>query len=140
MIVLDTDVVSELMKRAPQSQVIDWLNSHAVDSIWTTAIAIFEIWFGIEMLERGPKRQVLKLAFERARETILEHRVLPFDEAAATQAATIGTNARRSGRTVEIRDLQIAAIASVRRATLATRNVRHFEHLGIRLVDPWSAP
>ncbi len=140
MIVLDTNVVSELMTERPDAPVVRWFGTQPSESIWTTAVTIFESWFGIELLAHGRRRRGLEAAFERGLGLILEHRVLPFDETAARQAGTLAAAAHRTGRPFEIRDVQIAAIASVRRATLATRNVRHFEHLGIRMVDPWSAP
>ena len=87
----------------------------------------------------GRRRDRLYGAFDRAIDEILSGRVLPFDRTAAETAAVIAAKQRQIGRPVEIRDVQIAGITAARKATLATRNTRHFENLGIILVDPWHA-
>jgi toxin FitB len=142
MVILDTNILSALMRDRPEPPVVAWLDGLAPESIWTTAVTTFEIRFGLERLPRGRRRTRLEGDFERLIEEDLERRVLPFDHAAAVEAAGIAMAARASGRTVEIQDVQIAGIARSRRATLATRNRRHFGDAGIPLVDPWqpSAP
>ncbi len=139
MIVLDTNVVSALMRREPDPIVVAWLDRVPAESIWTTAITIFEIRLGLEILAAGRRRRELEEAFAKALEEDLENRVLPLDQAAAQAAGRIAAERRRAGRTVEIRDVQIAGIVAVRKATLATGNLRHFEGCGLVLVDPWSA-
>lgn len=139
MILLDTNVLSALMRREADPAVVAWLDSQPPESIWTTAITVFEIRFGIEILERGRRRKNLEDAFAKALEEDFEGRVLVFDQAAAEAAAAIAAEQRRAGRPVEIRDVEIAGIAAARKATLATRNTRHFEGTGIALIDPWSA-
>jgi toxin FitB len=109
------------------------------ESVWTTTITIFEIRFGLALLTPGRRRDRLDEAFDRAIDEILGGRVLPFDRSAAEAAAAIAARQRQIGRPVEKRDVQIAGIAAARKATLATRNARHFESLGIILVDPWRA-
>jgi predicted nucleic acid-binding protein len=136
-ILLDTNVLSALMRRAPDPAVITWLDSQAAESIWTTTITTFEILFGIGILTDGRKKRDLSAAFIKAMDEDLEGRLLPFDHAAAQAAAGIAAEGRRRGRPVEIRDVQIAGIAQARNATLATRNTRHFTGFGIRLIDPW---
>ena len=138
MIVLDTNVISALMLREPDPNVVAWLDGLPAESIWTTSITVFEVRLGLEILEAGRRRLQLEEAFERALEEDFEGRVLPFDVAAAQAAGRIAADRRRAGRTVEIRDVQIAGIAKARRATLATRNTRHFEGCGVVLVDPWA--
>src|SRR6266478_5930799 len=91
----------------------------------------------MELLAPGRRRDRLFAAFDRAIDEILDGRVLPFDRTAAVTAAAIAVRQRQVGRSVEIRDVQIAGIAAARKATLATRNTRHFADLGITLVDPW---
>lgn len=139
MILLDTNVLSALMLREPDSRVVDWLDGQAPESIWTTAVTVFEIRFGIEMLANGRQRRRLEEVFSKALEEDFENRVLPFDQNAAQAAASIAAHQRRQGRPVEIRDVQIAGIASACKATLATRNTRHFQSLGIQLIDPWKS-
>jgi hypothetical protein len=138
-ILLDTNVISAVMQRHADAAVVTWLDAQPPESIWTTSITVFEIRFGLEILESGRRRRSLEGAFERMLEEDLEGRVVPFDDAAAHAAARIAAERRRIGRTIEIRDVQIAGIAAARRAAIATRNVRHFEGLGPALIDPWSA-
>lgn len=140
MILLDTNVLSALMRRESDPAVVTWLDDQPAESIWTTAITVFEIRFGLEILARGRRRRLLEDAFAQALEEDFEGRVLPFDQTAALAAAAIAAKQRGAGRPVEIRDVQIAGIASARKAALATRNTRHFTDFGIPLVNPWAAP
>jgi predicted nucleic acid-binding protein len=107
--------------------------------VWTTAITVFEIRFGLELLAPGRRRRQLEAAFMRALEEDFEGRILSFDDEAAAEAARRGAQRRAAGKSVDFRDVEIAGIVAARRATLATRNVRHFRDLGIELVDPWAA-
>ncbi|MCG6122953.1 MAG: PIN domain-containing protein [Microvirga sp.] len=138
MILLDTNVLSALMRRESDPAVITWLDVQPPESIWTTAVTVFEIRYGLEILARGHRRSVLEDAFASALDADLEGRVLAFDHAAADAAAIIAARQREAGRPVEIRDVLIAGIAAARRAALATRNTRHFEGTGITLIDPWA--
>lgn len=139
MIILDTNVFYALMRREPDGAVVEWLDSQPPESIWTTSVTVFEVLFGLGILAAGRRRRSLETTFRQALAEDLEGRVLPFDEPAADAAATIAAAGRREGRPVEIRDVQIAGIAASRRASLATRNLSHFEGLGLDLVDPWCA-
>lgn len=137
MILLDTNVLSALMRQETDPVVVTWLDGQPPQSIWTTAITVFEIRFGLEILPDGRRRRRLEEAFVKALEEDFDGRVLLFDQPAALAASVIAAEQRRQGRQGEIRDIQIAAIAAARKATLATRNIRHFEGIGITLVDPW---
>ncbi len=137
MILLDTNVLSALMQRDPDAVILAWLDGLPAESVWTTSVTVCEVRFGLELLAAGRRRRCLEEAFTKALEEDFEGRVLPFDQAAAGSAAMIAAKQRRAGRPVEIRDVQIAGIAAARKATLATRNVRHFEGLGLAIVDPW---
>ena len=137
MILLDTNVLSAMMRVAAEPIVERWLDAQPAESVWTTTITIFEIHFGLALLAPSRRRDRLSDAFDRAIHEVLDNRVLPFDASAAESAAAIAARQRQIGRSVEIRDVQIAGIASARKATLATRNTRHFAELGIILVDPW---
>lgn len=139
MIILDTNVVSALMRDEPDPSVVAWLDGLPPESIWTTSITVFEVRLGLEILAAGKRRRQLEEAFAKALEEDFEGRVLPFDQSAAQAAGRISAERRRVGRTIEIRDVQIAGIVSVRKATLATRNTRHFQGCGLVLDDPWSA-
>jgi predicted nucleic acid-binding protein len=139
MIILDTNVLSALMHTAPEVSVVAWLDDQPAESVWITSITLFEARFGLALLPTGRRRQSLEAAFTRLLEEDLENRVLDFDCAAATAAASIAAERQKAGRPVDMRDTQIAGIALARRATLATRNVRHFGDLKVRIVDPWVA-
>lgn len=139
MIVLDTNVLSALMLHEPDPIVVSWLDILPPESVWTTAVTVFEVRMGLEILPAGRRRDQLEESFAKALEEDFENRVLPFDQPAADAAGRIAAERRRAGRPVEIRDVQIAGIARARKATLATRNVRHFEGCGVLLINPWSA-
>lgn len=139
MIILDTNVISALMRSEPDPVVVRWLDGLPPESLWITAITVFEVRLGLEVLAAERRRRLLEAAFAAALEEDFEGRVLPFDQAAAQTAGQLAAERRRSGRTVEIRDVQIAGIAKARKSAVATRNLRHFEGLGLDLLDPWSA-
>lgn len=131
-------VLSALMQDRPDASVAAWMDSKPVESLWTTAVTVFEIRFGLALLPEGRRRRQLERDFERTLAEDLENRVLPFDQPAAAASAEIAARKRAIGRQLEIRDVQIAGIARARKAMLATRNLRHFEGAGVPLVDPWS--
>jgi predicted nucleic acid-binding protein len=139
MIILDTNVVSALMQQAADPVVVAWLDRQPLESVWTTAVTVFEVHFGLELLAPGRRRRQLEDAFAHALEEDFDGRILDFDRGAARVAASIAAHQRLGGRSIEIRDVQIAGIVTARRATLATRNTRHFADLGIALIDPWRA-
>ena len=139
MIVLDTNVISALMRQDADPIVVEWLDRQPLESIWTTVVSVFEVRFGLELLAPGRRRRRLEDAFARALDEDFEGRILPFEAQAARQAASIAARRRQAGRPIEIRDAQIAGIVLARRALLATRNVRHFADLGIALIDPWTS-
>jgi predicted nucleic acid-binding protein len=136
-IILDTNVLSALMRTAPEAAVVRWLDHQPAESIWITSITLFETRLGLALLPKGRRRQLLESAFDRLLEEDLENRVLDFDSAAATEAAALAAARQRAGRPVDMRDTQIAGIALARRSALATRNVRHFQDLSVTVIDPW---
>jgi predicted nucleic acid-binding protein len=138
-IILDTNVLSALMRAAPDPPVVAWLDRQPAESVWVTSITVFEARLGLALLPHGRRRRTLETAFGRLIEDDLEHRVLDFDEAAGAAAASLAAERQRAGRPVDLRDTSIAGIALARRATLATRNVRHFADLKVPVVDPWTA-
>jgi len=137
MIVLDTNVISELMQGKTNTLVVKWLDAQPLESIWTTSVCVFEILYGIQILEEGKRRQYLKKSFERILDQSMEGRILDFDVAAAREAASLSAKLRADGRPAEIRDVQIAGIVAARRGALVTRNTKHFLHAGISLINPW---
>jgi predicted nucleic acid-binding protein len=138
MIILDTNVLSALMTPSLNPGPLAWLDKQPAQSIWTTAVNIFESRSGIRLLPEGRRRRGLDEALDVVIEHLLADRVLPFDRAAAEAAATI-TGARvAKGINIESRDTQIAGIAVSRNAKLATRNVKDFRDLEVELIDPWT--
>ena len=138
MIILDTNVLSAMMRSVPDRAVAAWLDAQDGDAIWTTSVTVFEIELGIAQLARGRKRRQLENGFSRLLDDDLQGRVLAFDRSAARAAAALAAERERVGRPVDVRDTQIAGIAVAHRAAIATRNVRHFNDLAVPLVNPWS--
>ncbi len=138
MIILDTNVVSALMRNEPDTAVLQWLDAQPVESVWLTSITVFETRLGLARLPDGRRRQALETAFTSLLADDLENRVLVFDVPAAEQAAALAAKRQRAGRAGDFRDTQIAGIALARRATVATNNVRHFQDLATPVVDPWN--
>lgn len=139
MILLDTNVISALMQQRPDDAVVRWLDGLPAESIWTTSVTVFEVWTGLELLETSQRRRRLELAFTQLLAEDLDSRVQTFDQSAAVAAAGLAARGSREGRPVEVRDVQIAGIAVARKATLATRNIRHFRDLGVELINPWDS-
>jgi hypothetical protein len=138
MVVLDTNVLSALMHGDPSHVVAQWLDTLSPASIWTNAITVYEVRFGLETMPEGRRRRALERSFVDAMRSSVENRILLFDETAAEAAVSIALRQRRAGRPVEIRDVQIAGIVASRRAMLATGNTRHFEGVGLSLINPWN--
>lgn len=139
MIVLDTDVLSELMRPAPSPNVQGWLAAQPTTSVFTTAVAQAEILYGVTLLPAGRRRAALEQAVEDMFDEDFVGRVLPFDQAAAQAYAKIAAERREAGRPIAQFDAQIAAIARSRGAALATRNPDDFQGCGIDVINPWHA-
>ncbi len=138
MIILDTNVLSALMQANPDPVVVSWLDQVPAESVWITSVTLFEARYGLALLPKGKRRKVLSVLFEELLEKDLESRVLLFDQLAAEHAAVLAAERRKSGVTVDMRDTFIAGIVLARKATLATRNTKHFNDLQIQVVDPWA--
>jgi len=138
MIILDTNVISTLMQREPTRQVLSWLDEQPAEELWLTSVTVFEIRYGLALLPSSKRRRALDEAFTRTLEDDFDGRVLPFEVESARQAAEFAAHRRLAGRPIEFRDVEIAGIAASREASLATRNTRDFEGLGLDLVDPWT--
>lgn len=126
------------MSAEPDPGVVSWLDRQPSESIWITTITVFEARAGLASLPPSRYRSSLELSFALLLHDDLEKRVLDFDADAAVAAAELAARRRKAGRPVEVRDTEIAGIAIARRATLATRNVRHFDDLDIAVVNPWT--
>jgi predicted nucleic acid-binding protein len=138
-IVIDTNVLSSLMRQIPDGPVVEWLDRQAAESIWITSITLFETRFGLALLPKGRRRRTLEAAFDKLMVEDLEGRVLDFDRPAAEAAAMLAAERQRDGQPIDMRDTQIAGIVLARRAKLATRNVRHFSDLIVDVINPWEA-
>ena len=136
MIVLDTNVVSALMKPGDHPDIAGWLNQWPERLVRTTSITIMELNYGIHRLPFGRKRRELTESLQTLRRQYL-HEAFAFDQDAAEFTATLLANAHAVGRNLDFPDTQIAGIVLANNATLATRNIRDFEGLGLKLVNPW---
>ena len=138
MIILDTNVLSALMQQHPDPQIVAWLDDQPAESIWINSITLFEARYGLALLVSGQRKSDLQERFEQLLQDDLENRVALFDSNAATQSAQLAADRKARGRAVDIRDTFIAGIALAQRATLATRNTRHFDDLSVPVVNPWA--
>ena len=138
MIVLDTNVLSALMQQQTDAHVAAWLDRQPAELVWITSVTLFEARYGLALLASGKRQKDLQQRFEKLLQDDLENRVLQFDSSAAAHAADIAAERKARGRPVDMRDTFIAGIVLARRATLATRNLRHFDDLPVNLVNPWS--
>lgn len=139
MIVLDTNVLSDLLRPTPAPAVATWFKRQPRTQIFTTAVNEAEILYGIELMPAGKRRQSLLAALETIFAVDFTGRVLVFDSDAARAFAIIAARRRALGRPMSNADAQIAAIVQRHEATLATRDTDDFEQCGIRLIDPWLA-
>ena len=137
MIVLDTNVISELARQMPDSGVLSWLDSLEISDVVTTAITAAELRYGVARLPDGYRKRELAAVIRGILVEDFYGRVLPFDESASVRYAEIVTGRERIGRPIGIADAQIAAISRDLGAILATRNTSDFEETGIELINPW---
>jgi len=136
MIVLDTNVVSELMKPQPNESVAGWVLAQAAGDLYTTSVTLAEIHYGIERLPDGKRKELLRTTASGVFDAFGEQ-VLPFDVGAAAHYATIVTACDRLGHPINGFDAQIASICATHGSGLATRNTKDFAHAGIDLTNPW---
>lgn len=137
MILLDTNVVSEVMKTRPAETVVAWLNGQDSEKLYVSAITIGEIAYGLHILPDGKRRSGLRERFERFVALAFDQRVLAYDESAARAYCELMSERKELGLPMSIPDGQIAAIALTNRLAVATRNVPDFEHCGIDVVNPF---
>ena len=138
MIVLDTNVISELMRDSPHPEVLAWIDDQLTSAMFVTAITEAEIRTGIALLPAGKRRRGLTAAAERTFGALFSERVLAFDSEAARAYADIASGRRVAGRPISQADCQIAAIAKSQRASVATRDVHDFEGCGVDVLNPWT--
>jgi len=138
MILLDTNVISELMRPSPAPAVERWVGDQLAASLFISAITEAELRYGLALLPDGHRRRQLAVQAEAMLATDFAGRILPFDSAAAAAYADIAATRRFAGRPISQADAQIAAISRSRGASLATRNVADFVDCGVEIIDPWN--
>jgi predicted nucleic acid-binding protein len=122
----------------PDPTAVEWIDKQPSESVWTTSITIFELQFGLELLPDSRKRRALTIQLRRLIEEDLENRIIDFDTAAAVAAGSLAARRQLEGKSQDTHDTQIAGIVLSRRATLATRNVRHFADIKSAIINPWT--
>ncbi len=139
MIVLDTNVISEIMKPAElrSAKVFTWLRSYSPPDVFTTTISLAEVLAGIAILPIGKRQNKMREAADKVFSSVFPQRILPFDETAAVAFANLITLRRRKGLSYDAFDVQIAAIAKSRGMAIATRNTDDFSDAGLDIVNPW---
>ena len=138
MIILDSNVLSALMRDVPDQMVASWMDRQPQSSLWTSSITILEIQTGLQVMPAGKRKASLSEGFERLLDR-MDHRIAVFDEQAARLAAELTGLRQKKGRVGELRDTMIAGIVLAHRASLATRNVTHFADISATVVNPWVA-
>jgi toxin FitB len=136
-IILDTNVVSELMRPVPNGVVLNWLDRQSSQELWLNSVVVSELLFGLARLPTGNRKRKLTEAFAAMLSEDFSGRVLSFDLEAAVIYGELAAGREAKGRPVDMADAQIAAICLAQGAKLATRNLKHFEGLGLGLVNPW---
>ena len=139
MIIIDTNVISELLRPNPEPAVEAWLGTQDGLSIYLTTISEAELRYGVTIMPNGKRRDALATAVDCILREDMTGRILPFDSAAARAYATIAATHRTAGRPIAQADCQIAAIVLAHGAPVATRNTPDFEDYGIDLINPWTA-
>jgi predicted nucleic acid-binding protein len=139
MILLDTNILSELMRAVPEAAVEQWLADQPAASVFISAITEAELRYGLALMPPGKRRSALAVEIENMLGEDFSGRILPFDSPAAVAFAEIAAERRQAGRPISQADAQIAAIARSRGAALATRNVPDFEGCGVEIINPWSS-
>jgi predicted nucleic acid-binding protein len=138
-IVLDTNVVSELMRQAPDDGVVRWVDRYPAKEVFVTAVTAAELSYGVARLPAGHRRTVLAAMVSELLTQDLHGQILPFDGAAAEYYARIASTRADLGRPISMADAQIAAICRRHAACLATRNGKDFDDTGVMVLDPWAA-
>ncbi len=137
MIILDTNVVSEIMRPTCDPRVSKWLDQQAAETLFLTATTLAELLVGLETMPNGQRKQALFQALDTFRTRLMNPKLLPFDQDAATLYAALVARARSKGRPILIADGQIAAIAKLHGFAVATRDTSPFEAAGVPFINPW---
>ena len=139
MIVLDTNVISALLRPELNTPIVDWLNLRDVATIRITVISLHEIAYGIELAPEGKRKALLQKSWEAFRQSDIGKDILVLHPIAGTRAALARALAERTTGHCDVPDALIAGIALSNGASIATRNIKHFQHFGVSLINPWDA-
>lgn len=137
MIILDTNILSEVIRPTPEPRVLHWLAGQPVASVFISAITEAELRYGVAVLPDGKRRAALAVQIANMLAVDFSGRILPFDSPAAVAYAEIAASRRATGRPITQADAQIAAIVRSRGAALATRNIQDFDGCGVEVINPW---
>ena len=137
MMILDTNVVSELMRPSPEENVVEWIISRDSQDLYLTTVSEAELRYGVEIMPAGQRREGLRMAMEAMFREDFAGRILPFDSPSAQAYAAIAASRRSAGRPISHSDCQIAAIASAHSASAVTRDTSGFEGCGVPVINPW---
>jgi len=137
MIILDTNVISEPLRQAPESRVIEWINAQAIETLYLSAITVAELRFGVASLSTGKRRDRLQESLEKQALPLFAGRVLPFDISAAHSYGELMANARNSGLAIGAADGYIAATAAANGMIVASRDTSPFKAAGVDVINPW---
>lgn len=137
MILVDTNVISEPLRREPSAAVIEWLDAQNVETLFLAAISLAEMRFGVAALPEGRRRDWLQQSIEQRVVPLFRGRILPFDDAASDAYASLRAKVRATGHAMASADGFIAATAAANGLIVATRDVAPFEAAGLRVIDPW---
>jgi predicted nucleic acid-binding protein len=135
-ILLDTNVLSEVMRTGPDPNVEAWIEAQAADTLYVSSISCAELWLGAAILPQGRRKQSLTMMIDQVL-ALFQPRILPFDQAAARAYAGLIAQARLAGRAINTPDAQIAAIAKAHGFAIATRDAMPFEAAGLTVINPW---
>jgi len=138
MIILDTNVLSALMRNVPDQKVVSWLDRQPQGSVWITSITVLEFQLGLQVMPVGKEKAYLSEQFERILQS-LYHRIAVFGEEAARLSANLRASQQLTESDADMRDSLIAGIVLANHATLATRNAKRFSGLAAKVIDPWAA-
>jgi predicted nucleic acid-binding protein len=140
MIVLDTNVISETMRRVPNAAVVEWLDSQPANDLFLCTPVLAEIYYGVARLDESMRKSNLLRSYRQIVAEVFEGRILPFDAPAAEAYGELVAELESEGNPITVIDAMIAAIAQSNAATLATRNMARFTKTGVTLVNPFGAP
>jgi predicted nucleic acid-binding protein len=137
MILLDTNVISESLRRSPEHRVIEWLDAQSLETLYVSAITVAELRFGVANMSVGKRRDELQASIENQILPLFSGRVCPFDMTCTAAYAELMTQARSTGSAIAAADGYIAAIAATNRFSVATRDIRPFQAAGVKVINPW---